>query len=306
MNEHDFRPSGLRSSTISASHYVPPIRSLEEATDRMHTMQLSPEVMTYDAPSHSPVTQNFHWQPSDPTFQSPQAATTVAPSTGLLSPLAISDWQDSAHVSQPRDFSADSEMSRPSSPESVFVPRERRKAVSRSSVIQGILKSLDAAKLTPTDLLATLLDPESHEFAPYQAAFFSARNAEKLACLMSMIWKHERRQHVNPHPFLHLALETVCNTIHKEMDCAKPHLTMNLRDVTPDFTETWDVATIMGPLASDITPTWTAVLDAATETNISKSKPRLPRSRNRQTVRVYVMYCMVVVDRAQFTEPLHD
>lgn len=167
-------------------------------------------------------------------------------------------------------------------------------------MIRELLTALEAAKLTTTDLLTILLDQDLPEYASHQAAFFSARNAEKLTKLMSMIWNHVRLQRVKPHPFIDIAVETVCNTIHQEMDLAKPHLAMTLKDVTPDFTEKWDIATIMGPLASGVTPTWTAVLDAATETKLSRAKIRLPRLRDRQTVGTLHIDCHILLAEVNY------
>ena len=46
---------------------------------------------------------------------------------------------------------------------------------------------------------------------------------------------------------------------------------MKLKDVSPEYIERWDVATIMDPV-STVTPTWTKILYAASEPHRSESE----------------------------------
>ena len=66
------------------------------------------------------------------------------------------------------------------------------------------------------------------------------------------------------------------------MEAAKPMLKMDLKDVSPEFLEQWDLNSIMDPVVS-VTPTWSKVLHAATEP--SKKKVEVGSDlRNRSTV----------------------
>ena len=83
------------------------------------------------------------------------------------------------------------------------------------------------------------------------------------------------------------AVNLVSEEIHREMEDAKPSLRMDTKDVNAEFANSWDIDQIMGPVVAKITPTWSAILDAATESKEAKQKPKTARSRNRQTVSSY-------------------
>lgn len=57
-----------------------------------------------------------------------------------------------------------------------------------------------------------------------------------------------------------------------------------MADVTPEFISTWDINSIMEPIAEKETPAWSKILNAATESKDSKAKVKTARSRNRRTV----------------------
>ncbi|KAF9486497.1 hypothetical protein BDN70DRAFT_794191 [Pholiota conissans] len=68
------------------------------------------------------------------------------------------------------------------------------------------------------------------------------------------------------------AIDFVCESVHEEMEAAKPYLSMTTAQTSPEFIESWDINAIMDPIARDITPMWTAVLNAATESKICHAK----------------------------------
>ncbi|KAF8232968.1 hypothetical protein L208DRAFT_1269353 [Tricholoma matsutake] len=74
------------------------------------------------------------------------------------------------------------------------------------------------------------------------------------------------------------AVDFVCDTVHDEMDAAKPKLYMSTIEVNPDFISTWDINSLMEPIASDTTPIWSHILEAATETRVAKEKSRAEMS----------------------------
>ncbi|KAF8873928.1 hypothetical protein BD779DRAFT_1451338 [Infundibulicybe gibba] len=102
---------------------------------------------------------------------------------------------------------------------------------------------------------------------------------------MTTIWTCHKGNRIRDSCLLPLAVDLVCDTIHREMDNAKPYLRMSIKDVTPEFVENWNIHEIMGPVSQDVTPTWSAILDAATETKTAKGKTKLRNSRNRGTGR---------------------
>jgi hypothetical protein len=88
------------------------------------------------------------------------------------------------------------------------------------------------------------------------------------------------------------AIDLVSEEVHCEMEDAKPSLRMDTKDVTTEFAHSWDINQIMGHVVKKITPTWSAILDAATESKESKNKTKTAKSRNRQTVSGYIL-CVV-------------
>ncbi|KAF8895085.1 hypothetical protein BD779DRAFT_1608810 [Infundibulicybe gibba] len=81
------------------------------------------------------------------------------------------------------------------------------------------------------------------------------------------------------------AVNLICDTIHKEMEEAKPRLRMYTNDATPEFIAGWDIHSIMEPVAQECTPVWSHLLDAATETLEAREKEKTSRSRNRRVGR---------------------
>lgn len=145
------------------------------------------------------------------------------------------------------------------------------------------LETLSAHHITLTDLLTSIISGDP-EFITYRYALFSEKNRLHLQNLFSLILKDEKGSHIVQEWMKPYAIQQVCDTIHEEMDAAKPHLQMNIKDITPDFISNWDVNKILEPIGRNITPTFCMILDAATETKASKAKQKSPKSRNRITV----------------------
>ena len=160
------------------------------------------------------------------------------------------------------------------------IPRRRALKVFKDAEAQNALATLRAAQITPTEFLIWLISGNSNDLATFRSSFYSVTNKTHLEELFNTIWVDEKGREtfkawMKPH-----ALDLVCDDIHQEMECAKPSLFMNVEEVTPDFISTWDIHAIMGPI-SKITPSWSAVLKAATEKKDQKDE----KSRNRPTTR---------------------
>jgi hypothetical protein len=173
-------------------------------------------------------------------------------------------------------------------PSSGFIPRQRQcKSQSKSTLI-SILRDLQDLKCTVIDLLMAVIDG-SRDFKSFRAALFMPKNSESLVNLLeTLIQDKKGRPTVSQWMFPH-ALHQICNKIHKEMEDAKPFLQMNTSDVSPKFIEQWDIEKIMGPVARNITPTLSSVLDAAGESKASRSKPKTSKSKNRHTASLIIM-----------------
>jgi len=150
-------------------------------------------------------------------------------------------------------------------------------------VALAALKTLTNSRIILTELMGFVVEGKGG-FEGYNNAFLSAKNQASLCSLLDAIWDNDRgnillRDWVSSH-----AVGLVCNTIHTEMENAKPHLKMGAKEATTDFVNNWDITTIMGPVSQNITPTWSKVLEAATESKVSQRKAVSAKSRNRITV----------------------
>ena len=159
----------------------------------------------------------------------------------------------------------------------------RKPKDSKSNHALKALRQLQAAKITASDLLTYVIKGEDG-FKDYQSAFFSPSNRGSLLNLLDNISTHAKGSPIFEDWVGPRTLEIICNKVHKEVEAAKPDLKMSTKDVTPEFIENWDINILMDPITEKITPTFTAVVVAATESKESALKPKGPRSRNRKTV----------------------
>ncbi|KAH9010956.1 hypothetical protein EDB83DRAFT_2234192 [Lactarius deliciosus] len=127
------------------------------------------------------------------------------------------------------------------------------------------------------------------EFEGFRNALFSPRNRDSLTGLLDKLALDEKGWPILSNWIFPHALRLVCNKIHVEMEVAKPHLRMNMNNVSPEFIERWDIHQIMGPLSHNITPTLRSVLEAAGESKISMSRPKSAKSKNCFTASLIIM-----------------
>jgi hypothetical protein len=223
---------------------------------------------------------NWKTSPSYPFFEAD--ANDDAALSPLPLPISFSDQaRYSPEVTEKEYIS--SNFSEPSE-----IPRKRNEKTSKLNMALNVLESLQAHHITLTELLTTIVsDPE---FITYRYALFSEKNRSPLQNLFSLILKDEKGSHIIQEWMKPYAVQQVCEVIHKEMDAAKPHLQMSIKDITPEFISNWDVNKILEPIGQNITPTFCKILDAATETTASKMKQKSPKSRNRITVSPSILF----------------
>jgi hypothetical protein len=158
-------------------------------------------------------------------------------------------------------------------------PRLRKKKTTKVEAIKLVQNILLDADLTPTLLLLHLLGPDtSNPLA--RTAFFRRTNEDNICQLLSTILEDDKGSRILKKWIVPHAVDIVCDLVNEEMEAAKPSLFMTTAQTTPEFVEGWDINAIMGPIAMDITPTWSSVLHAASEPKGSHEK----QSRNRPTV----------------------
>ncbi|KAH9083605.1 hypothetical protein EDB83DRAFT_2212640 [Lactarius deliciosus] len=127
------------------------------------------------------------------------------------------------------------------------------------------------------------------EFEGFHNALFLPRNRDLLTGLLDKLALDKKGWPILSDWMFPHALRLVCDKIHVEMEAAKPHLRMNMNDVSPEFIERWDIHQIMGPLSHNITPTLRSVLEAAGESKILMSRPKSAKSKNRFTASLIIM-----------------
>jgi hypothetical protein len=173
-------------------------------------------------------------------------------------------------------------------PSSDPIARQQRPKLQRKDSLLMILRNLQELKFTAVDLLVAIIDG-NEDFERFRNALFSPSHRTSLVGLLDRLFEDDKvrpivSEWMSPH-----ALGLVCDTIHVEMDAAKPHLRMNTGDISPEFIEHWDIHQIMEPVARNITPTLKSILEAAGETKASSAKPKSTKSKNRFTASLIIM-----------------
>ena len=186
-------------------------------------------------------------------------------------------------VIDPQEFRVMSNNASPSDSEvnaESDIPRHRKPRTSKLDTILTALESLRNARISVMDLLLAILNGNASEFYSYRLAFLCDKR--RIIDLLDIIWTDKKSKPAFENWLEDDGVRHVCKLISKEMEAAKPMLRMNIKDVTPQFIEQWDVNTIMDPVAA-ATPTWSKILSAATEPQ-KKSDACNPDTRNRPTV----------------------
>ena len=184
------------------------------------------------------------------------------------------------------------------------IPRFRERKTARQDAAFKALKFLSKNKISVTELIGLILDGKG-DFLGYRKSLFTENNREQLKDMLTRILTDKKGWELTRNWMLPYAIDIVSEEVHCEMEDAKPSLRMDTKDVTTEFARSWDINQIMGHVAEKITPTWSAILDAATESKESKNKTKTAKSRNRQTVSGYIL-CIVDQKLTKFLGPLHS
>jgi hypothetical protein len=75
---------------------------------------------------------------------------------------------------------------------------------------------------------------------------------------LNILWNDKKSKPFFGDWFNDNGIDHICKLVAREMEAAKPMLKMDLKDVTPDFLEHWDLNAIMDPVVS-VTPTWSKI-----------------------------------------------
>ncbi|KAF9470445.1 hypothetical protein BDN70DRAFT_821376 [Pholiota conissans] len=171
-----------------------------------------------------------------------------------------------------------------------------RKFITKAQAISSIHEILRDAKLNITFLLLDILETAAGD-GPVSLpgkAFYRDTNAANIHRLLDLILENKKGSKIMKKWMYPHAVSLVCETIHTEMEAAKKYLFMTTAQTSPEFIETWDINAIMDPISQDITPTWTSVLQAATESRFSQckksDKPDLFRKTTQHIISTQVHY----------------
>ena len=159
------------------------------------------------------------------------------------------------------------------------ITREREPKTSKLSVALKAMNTLKNAGITITQLLDLVL--ADNNFLEYRHKLFTPQNGQLLKKVLVSILEDEKASSMMDSWMKTNSMKIVCEEIHREMEAAKPHLRMNTNEVNPEFISSWDIRSIMEPVVQKITPTLSAVLDAATESKYSRLRKKTRKSRNR-------------------------
>jgi len=188
----------------------------------------------------------------------------------------------------PFDFDFSENFRNPALSESTAGPNTRLKTrTSRRDTALSTLQSLSKSRITLTDLLGYVVGGQGG-FEGYRNALLASSNQVTLVQHLNTMWNDPRGNTVLRDWISPLSLTLVCDTVQTEMENAKPHLYMTSKDAGADFVSNWDITSIMEPVSKGVTPTWSKILEAATESKALQNSLRSNKSRNRVTVRAAI------------------
>ena len=95
------------------------------------------------------------------------------------------------------------------------------------------------------DLLFMILSGD--DFGWYRLQFLS--DSHQINDLLNFLWNEEKTKPFFGDWFKDYGIDHICKLV-REMEAAKPMLKMDLKDVSPEILEHWDLNAIMDPVTS--------------------------------------------------------
>jgi hypothetical protein len=169
------------------------------------------------------------------------------------------------------------------------IPCLREPKTAKLDAALKALNFLSKKKISVTELTGFILDGEG-DFLGYRNTLFAENNREPLKDVLSRILANKKGWELTRNWMLPYAVDLVSEEVHREMEDAKPSLRMDVKEVTTEFAHSWHIDQIMGLVVEKITPVWSTILNAATESKEAKNKTKTTKSRNRRTVSGYSSY----------------
>lgn len=144
--------------------------------------------------------------------------------------------------------------------------RKRAVKTPNAAAIFNILGRLQELNLMLLNVLLCIFDETTSEHGSFVAPFF---NSSKFTALLDLFWEHNKGSPILQKWMQNYTLEMVCDTVYGKMESAKPHLRMKSTDVLLDYLKNWDINVIMEPVSEKYTPTWSKLIQVATESRKS-------------------------------------
>jgi hypothetical protein len=151
------------------------------------------------------------------------------------------------------------------------LPDPRTRTLSRAARIHAALETLHDGRLSPADLLISVLDPANGEYEGYRNEMYKDEST-KLRLLIDTIMDDPKGKRKLEDLIAAHATDLTCRAVNTEMEAIKKKLNMTVSDITPEFIAGWD---INGNEALELTPTLLQVLSSAAQSSYSAEKNKI-------------------------------
>uniref|UniRef100_D8Q729 DUF6589 domain-containing protein n=1 Tax=Schizophyllum commune (strain H4-8 / FGSC 9210) TaxID=578458 RepID=D8Q729_SCHCM len=148
-----------------------------------------------------------------------------------------------------------------------WVPRDRKPKRSIDDVVGDVLRLLSNENISFATLVLTVLTNTRADYEPRRSQFY-AKKEGNVGQLLDALELDSRGKAAIAVWFRVRALDLVCQDVYKEMEKGKSKLHMQIKDVTSDFLETWD---LKRAVESAPAPTLMKVLEAASENRVARA-----------------------------------
>lgn len=128
--------------------------------------------------------------------------------------------------------------------------RRRKARAPRVDTVKSVLKHLHDAHVSLMDLLFMILS--GNDFGWYRLQFLL--DSCRINDLLNLLWNNKKSKPFFRDWFKDHGIDHICSLVDREMEAAKPMLKMDLKDVSSDFLEHWDLNSIMDPVMSVTQP----------------------------------------------------
>ncbi|KAL1660143.1 hypothetical protein GGF50DRAFT_119236 [Schizophyllum commune] len=146
------------------------------------------------------------------------------------------------------------------------IPRMRRVKRSAEDKLKDVLDVLSDNDIPLITVILAILRPATPTYETYRNRFFNLDNINRL---LEALYENRRGKECMDEWVRKRAVDVVCESVYQEMEGAKDELRTQSSQVTADSLKIWSLSGLTNSLR---TPTFTAVLKAATENRKAMEK----------------------------------